>query len=749
VVLLGGGHAHVIVIRKWAMCPIEGVRLTLISDQGMTPYSGMLPGLVAGHYSYTQSHIDLPRLCQWAGVRFIERTATGINPDKQEVKLGDRPAMYYDVLSIDTGGAPALHKVEGADQFATAVKPVSSFYSRWQEIDRRLDQNKDTTVLRIGVVGAGAGGFEILLAMHHRIERAKQNARHQLFWIIRGEVLPGTTERVKKFAINACKEKGISMETDFNVSEVKSDGLYAEDGRYVALDEVLWCTEAKAADWPAKSGIACDNDGFILLNDYLQSKSHKNIFAAGDVAVQEHNRRPRAGVFAVRQGPPLFRNLQYAVLEKKLVAHYPQSQFLTLLSLGGKRAIASRGPFSVIGDWVWWWKDHIDQKFMNRFNVLPKMQTEPASLFSRFLKAAHPPFRVLPESGDPIRCLGCGSKVPGDILNEVLTEVALTGSKDSSDVALGTDDIAIVEPEGKAIAQSLDQLRALLDDPWLFARICVLHALSDLYASGVTPHSALLNVTLPFSSEFILRSDLMQIIDAVKSELEQAEALLIGGHTSEGAELSLGLVVNGFVRKEVDCDRISTLGKGGALAGQVLVLTKPLGVGVLMAAHMRGELAGSDLQTAIQIMLLSNKESGRIALESGATSMTDVTGFGLIGHLSEMLLQSNCSAALPSTEIPVLKPAHLLALSGRQSSLYRSNLRYSRYCDDQSAVILRKHCPLVFDPQTSGGLLFSLPESRATRCLELLHHAGYSAAAVIGKLEEYSGTETGRIRVVA
>ncbi len=755
VVLLGGGHAHVIVIRKWAMAPIEGVRLTLISEQGMTPYSGMLPGLVAGHYSYTQSHIDLPRLCQWAGVRFIEKRATGLDPENQKVLLADRPALHYDILSIDTGGAPALHTVKGADQFATAVKPVSSFYSRWQQIEQRLDQNKGAGTMRIGVVGAGAGGFEILLAVQHRIASATRSAQHQLYWIIRGEVLPGATERVRKFALEACREKGIKMETSFDVSEVRSDRLLAVDGRDIALDEVLWCTEAKAAEWPAKSDIACDDEGFVLTNDFLQSVSHKNIFAVGDVAVQENNPRPRAGVFAVRQGPPLFRNLQRAALEKKLVEHHPQHQFLTLLSLGNKRAIASKSAFSVVGDWVWQWKDHIDQTFMNRFNMLPEMPTEPKPLISRLLQAIYPASRVLPQNGEPMRCLGCGSKVPGDILNEVLTKITASADDGGSNVGLGSDDIAIVHTKGKDIAQSLDQLRAILDDPWLFARIATLHALSDLYASSVLPHSALLNVTLPFSSEAILRSDLSQIIDGVTYELERAGALLIGGHTTEGAELSLGLAVNGIFGEGVDNTDVSTLGKGGAVAGQVLVLSKPLGIGVLMATHMRGQLTANHLQAAVQLMLFSNKEAARIALESGATSMTDVTGFGLIGHLSEILLQSSCSAVLSPSEIPVLKPAHLLAQSGQHSSLYQANLRYSRYCDDESAEILRENCPLAFDPQTSGGLLFSLPESHAASCLEMLHLAGYSEASVIGKLQEEgsalsrsSAAKTECIRVV-
>ncbi len=737
VVLLGGGHAHVIVIKMWAMNPIEGVRLTLISEQGMTPYSGMLPGLVAGHYSYSQSHIDLPRLCQWANIRFIEQRATGIDPDRNKVLLPDRPDIYYDYLSVDTGGAPSLNQVAGARENAIPVKPVSTFYDRWTQIEKRIVDSPGGASLDIGVVGAGAGGFEILLAMHHRVQeflRKRPSADRSLagdyrfHWIIRSEVLPGATQRVRKMAITECERKGVILHMGFDVATVREDAVVAVDGKQISLDEVLWCTEAKASKWPAQSGLQCTDDGYIRINDYLQSISHPSVFAAGDVALQENYPRPRAGVFAVRQGPALFRNLQRAVLGKPLQIHRPQSHFLTLLSLGHQKAIASRGTLSVQGEWVWRWKDYIDQAFMNRFNSLPDMVGVRRSLFQRLKQAMFPLPRLDVDESIVMRCTGCGSKVPGDVLQQVLKQVIVNdaGTAEASETHR-VDDVSLIRRNDRSIAQSVDQLRAMIADPFLFARITTLHALSDLYASNAAPHSALVSVTVPFASDEVLHSDLSQIMAGVVTELEVANCRLSGGHSAEGIELALGLTVNGLVNGEL-------ILKSGADANQALIMTKPLGVGVLLARAMRAQLSAVELDAALEVMMLSNQQAGTVAANMGATAMTDVTGFGLIGHLSEVMEQSNCCCELWAKKIPVLESAHSMALAGHQSSLFQANARYANNCGETGAAKLLTNFPLVFDPQTSGGLLFSLPVGNAEKCVSQLIASGYHSACVIGEI---------------
>jgi len=235
----------VIVARMWAMRPVPGVRLTLVSRDVLTPYSGMLPGLVAGHYTLEQSHIDLGRLCSWSGIRFIEAEATTVDPDDRRLCFGTRPDIEFDLLSIDTGAAPDLDSVKGAAQFSTPVKPVHLFYQRWLQIMERA--NTSSIGLRIAVVGAGAGGFEILMAMRHRL----RSSGHRFHWIIRDQALGEFPERARTTALGVCRAQDIQVHDRFNVVEVESDGLRAEDGRRLEVDEVLWCTEARASDWPA------------------------------------------------------------------------------------------------------------------------------------------------------------------------------------------------------------------------------------------------------------------------------------------------------------------------------------------------------------------------------------------------------------------------------------------------------------------------------------------------------------------
>lgn len=721
VVLLGGGHSHVIVIRKWAMQQIPGVQLSLISESAMTPYSGMLPGLVAGHYTFEESHIDLNRLCRWAGVHFIQDRVVGLEPDLDQVLLKERPSLGYDVLSIDTGGAPRLDVVDGAREFTTPVKPVSKFWSRWQQIEARARHAEQP--LGVGVVGGGAGGFEILLAMQHRLATINPDMSHEFHWLCRSGILPDFNPRVQRLARQNCLDRGVDVHEGFDVVRVKEGSVHAASGTILELDEILWCTEAAAAPWPRASGLDCDDRGFIKLNDSLQSVSHPKIFAAGDVAIQVNHPRPRAGVFAVRQGPPLFENLQRAAIGRSLQLHRPQSHFLTLLSLGQKSAIAQRGPFSVQGDWVWRWKDWIDQRFMGRFNALPDKPVMVHQALSLLLAGE------LDYDSTSMRCGGCGAKVAGDVLRRALDALDIVQRDDVVSGLGRRDDVAVIDPGGKLLAQSVDQLKSMLDDHWLFARIATQHALSDLYAGSAVPQSAMLLLGLPFATDTVTTRRLRQLLDGVVSTLNEAGCALSGGHTSETAELTVGLVVNGF---SADLPPVQD---GGRYS---LILTKPLGIGVIMAADMRGVAPWRVVGPCIDTMLGSNEVPGRILAAYGATRVTDITGFGLVGHLLGLLRDIPGRTRLSLDAIPALPGAIDLDESGARSSLYPANARNARYLVHETpGAGSHPKLGLLFDPQTSGGLLGLVPEARGEECVVALQAAGMGDAVVIGSMISY------------
>lgn len=362
-VFIGGGHSHALVLKQLGIKPIDGVRLTLISEQTLTPYSGMLPGFVAGHYSYSDAHIDLDKLCNWAGVRYIQGKVDGINPDSNSISVGSHPDVEYDYLSIDIGSTPDL-SVPGARDHAVGVKPVSHFGSTWNELLHASQSNG-----RWGVVGAGAGGVELILAMAHRLKTQSDLDFHLFFSGPR--VLPGYPEKVVAAVEMALEANGVSLHPNFRVTEVKEDGLVSTAGQHVSLSKSIWCTGAAAAHWLRETDLQTSEKGFLTVNRYLQSESHKNVFAAGDCADMIFDPRPKAGVYAVRQAPYLVDNLR-AVCGSEPASLKPvnlQTDFLSLLSMGDKKAVGCRNSITFKGRWVWKLKNYIDQKFMNDLDV--------------------------------------------------------------------------------------------------------------------------------------------------------------------------------------------------------------------------------------------------------------------------------------------------------------------------------------------------------------------------------------------
>ena len=308
-VLVGGGHSHALVLRMLAMRPIAGLRITLVSPASHTPYSGMLPGLVAGHYSFEQTHIDLARLCQWAGVRFIAAQVTALDPSTRRLSLADRPDIEYDLVSIDIGSQPELDSVPGAREYSVPVKPVAGLWQRWQDLLQRLADLPAGRRQRIAVVGGGAGSVELGLAMAHRLAREPVDLE---LWCGAPEILQGYNPRARRATMAALARHGVTVALDARVERVEAAHLLLADGREAPFDELFWCTGAAAAPWVAASGLPVDERGFLAVTDSLQSVADDRVFGAGDIATQLNHPRPKAGVYAVRQGPVLAHNLRAA-----------------------------------------------------------------------------------------------------------------------------------------------------------------------------------------------------------------------------------------------------------------------------------------------------------------------------------------------------------------------------------------------------------------------------------------------------
>ena len=707
ILLAGAGHSHVQVLRRFGMRPEPGLRLTIIAREVETPYSGMLPGHVAGVYERSEMHIDVARLARFAGANFIAGEVVGVEPDANRARLRGRPPMRYDILSINTGGVPG-GGLEPAD-WITPVKPIGRFLPRWEAVAERLARE----TVRLVIVGGGPGGVELALAVRARFP---DTARCVLVTADRN-ILPGHAFTVRRKLRALLREKNVEVVTEFLAEDADIDAIRARDGRAIEHDHVFWVTGVDASDAFSHSGLATDERGFIAVNGHLQSISHENVFASGDAAAMRGQPRPKSGVFAVRQGPALADNLRRYALERPLRRYRAQSAALALIGTAQGHAVASRGIFFASGPWVWRWKEWVDRRFMRRFQLLPEM-VEPEPSLAPALR---------PDAPETMRCGGCGAKLGADLLTRVLRRLPESG--DSTLLQGIGDDAAVIQFGHPTLVATCDAFRAMIDDPYRFGRIAAHHALNDLYAMNAVPRYALALVTVPSMADALMEEELFQVMSGAVAVFGEQGVSLAGGHSAEGAELSVGFAAFAGAAEGL-------LAKGGLCAGERLILTKPIGTGVILAGAMRGRTAGPDLIVVMDTMDVSSAAAARTVAEYGATACTDVTGFGLAGHLSEMTRASGVGAVLWLESIPFLPAAVDLMRAGVESSLQPNNERALDDFVTEGCGRDRADFRLLADPQTAGGLLAGVPAAEADACVRALRSSGYAQAAVIGTAED-------------
>ncbi len=735
-VLVGGGHSHLSVLKQFAMRPVPGLRLTLITRDIHTPYSGMLPGYIAGHYSYDETHIDLRPLAQFAHARIYHAEVEQLDLANQQLICPDRPPIHFDIVSINIGSRPGTLHIPGADRYTLPVKPIDRFLTQWQSLSDAIthaDINAEQP-FHLAIVGGGAGGVEMALATQYRLQHLlKANKRSDQFLHIdlycdSETILPTHNKQVRKRFNRILKQRGIQLHLRHFVEQVNADTLVCRHHQSYPANAVLWVTSASAPAWLAEAELDVDDKGFICVNDYLQSTSHKQVFAAGDIASSVHHPRPKSGVFAVRQGPPLAHNLAQMIQGKPLKAYIPQKNFLGLITTGNQYVIASHSFWSLEGAWLWKIKDWIDRRFMKKFSDLPAMsQTTPP-----VINAAMTDTQTLHEiSAIAMRCGGCGAKVGSSVLSRVVNRLQPVSRDDIVIGLADPDDAAVTSvPPGRLVVQSVDYFRSFIDDPYVFGQIAANHALSDIFAMGAETQSAMAIATIPYGIESQIEDQLFQTMSGALNVLNASNTALVGGHSSEGAELAFGLSVTGLVTPE------QVMRKSGMQAGDVLILTKALGTGTLFAADMRLQAKGRWIDRALQSMLLSNQRGGHCLHRHGATACTDVTGFGLLGHLVEMTRASGKSVTINLDSLPIMDGALEMIKAGIFSSLQEQNVRLRRAIKDPGHLREHLHFSMLFDPQTSGGLLAAIPASHAQTCLNELLELGYPDSVIIGTVTD-------------
>jgi len=366
--LVGGGHAHVEVLRRFALRREPGIAITLISPHRHTPYSGMLPGLVAGHYTFDEAHIDLVPLAEWAGASLLHTKVTRLDAGAHSVTCDDGQEVRFDICGIDIGSTPDM-STPGSREHTIGVKPVDRFLDRWQHEVRRAGSHLHEDV---AVVGGGAGGLEMLLAMQCAARKSIGDpADLPDFHLVTDTptILPTHAPAVRERFRRVLDARGVHVLCNARVTGVEPRMLHCADGRTLRADFIVWATSASAAPWIRESGLAVDQNGFMLIDRHLESTSHPRIFGSGDIASLRGAKLPKSGVFAVRKGPVLAHNLRCALNDRAPMPFISKPTALSLISTGDRCAVMSWGGFSLAGGWVWRWKDFIDRRFMAKYKV--------------------------------------------------------------------------------------------------------------------------------------------------------------------------------------------------------------------------------------------------------------------------------------------------------------------------------------------------------------------------------------------
>ena len=686
-VLLGGGHTHALVVRRWGMRPVPGVRLTLINPGPTAPYTGMLPGHVAGHYAREALDIDLVRLARFAGARLILGAADAIDPVARRVRVPGRAPIAYDLLSVDIGITSDMANLPGFAEHGVAAKPLGPFADRWAACCAGEGP------ARIAVIGGGVAGVELALACAHRMRSLGRTAEVSV--IDRGGILDGQPGRVRLW--QAMDAYGVRRIEGTAPARVTVGAVVLEDGREVASDFTIGAAGAVPHGWLARCGMETQG-GYMVVDKTLRSVSHPEVYGAGDCVHLSHAPRPKAGVFAVRAAPILAWNLRADLTGAQRRAFRTQRDFLKLVSLGGKDALAEKAGWTLAGPILWRWKDRIDRRFMGRLGTLPRMA---APLPPRGAATG-----VAREMAGPAPCGGCGAKLGAGALSGLLGGAP-------------GEDAAVLEVGGVRQVISTDHLRGFAEDPVLVARAAAVHAMGDIWAMGARPQAATATVILPRMAARMQGAWLDEVMEAAREVFIAEGVEVVGGHSSMGAELTLGFTVTGLLERD-------PVTLAGARAGDALILSRAIGSGVVLAAEMRMAAEGADVAAAWAQMTTPQGAAAAI-LAPVAHAMTDVTGFGLAGHLGNICAASDVGAEVTLDTVPLLPGALALSQAGVRSTLWAQN---------RAALEGRVEAPetaagaLVYDPQTAGGLLAAVPGAEAERLVAELKAAGFDAARI-------------------
>ena len=697
-VLLGGGHAHVQVLRKLCMNFYEGLHVILVNDSLESAYSGMTPAYIQDFYKINEIMIDLQRLCFNAGVTFVNDEVIQLQTEKKKVILKNHPSIHYDLLSINTGCVSKRNNIKIHENSKNIfIKPINNLIKNLKTLDTLT---KNTNNIKINIIGGGVAAFEISFALRLRFQN------RVLINIISKNIL--LEKNLNNKSISELKKTSKNMNISLiesDVIEIKKNELLLSNGEILPSDLNLISTGAQIPAWIQNSSLE-KIDKFIGIKTNLQSINDENIFAAGDVANIQDFRRPKSGVMAVRQGQILKENIFLKIQGKKLKEFRPQKNWLYIIGTYPNKALINYLFFSFHGKWCWVLKKWIDKSFMKKFSFPNKLSMKKKLVSNNF---------KIPNQ--EMYCQGCGSKVSKVTLIDYLSE-------SSNNIELA--DSNIVKFSNNQILQTVDHIKLFKSiDPFDFGVISYLHSQNDIVAAGGSVHSLNISVGVPFGDGNTEIFYLKSFMKGIEYFSKFDEASIISGHSYQTFEPGITINMNGIYGHESK--------KNLAKKNNLIYLSKPLGVGYLLAAYFKNSdlLNSQDFNEVLSSMKLSNKNASEIAIKNETKSMTDISGFGLASHLGDICKSSKLTANIHLDE-RLLINTNLEILKKFQSTGYKSNYESaSHYIKSEGN---NPYINILFDPQTNGPLLMIIDENKKESFEEDFINIYHKQPILIGNL---------------
>lgn len=363
ILLAGGGHAHAVALRLLSERPPKTpLRLTVVAPDTQNLYSGALPGVIAGHWPVDAIGVPLQPLCKAAGARFVQDAVIALDADKRIARLASGEDIVFDTLSLDIGSGIRQLGIPDPDEMAVPIRPIKTFLSRWQDAIQQMESGAvPPTVV---IIGAGLAGIEVCLAIRHRLQTALTKPARIYLVDASDEIAAANHPALRRTLATALTRAGVEVLSGTRLTACKNGAAELSSGARIPAALVVNCAGSAPYPWVSETGLKTEC-GRVEVDACLRSTSHPHVWAAGDTSHFKPHPLEPAGVFAVRAGPVITENIRHLARGEPLTEFHPQSDYLKLVSLGGKRAVAEKYGLTVTGGWVWRLKKSIDFSFLS------------------------------------------------------------------------------------------------------------------------------------------------------------------------------------------------------------------------------------------------------------------------------------------------------------------------------------------------------------------------------------------------